>query len=88
MLVTIFVTTLVVGFPVEAASLFLSLVQTVVAIISLMDIKEGISMAISMLVVSGTHGVVRILVGGYLLLQVPSRFDPCPLRHIGGYLSG
>ena len=60
MLVTIFVTTLVVGFPVEAVSLFLTLVQTVVAIIGLMDIKEGISMAISMLVVSGTHGVVRI----------------------------
>ena len=40
-----------------------------------------------MLVASGTHGVVRILVGGYLLLQVPSRFDPCPLRHIEGYLS-
>ena len=37
-----------------------------------------------MLVASGTHGVVRILVGGYLLLQVPSRFDPCPLRHIRG----
>ena len=40
-----------------------------------------------MLVASGTHGVVRILVGGYLLLQVPSRFDSCPLRHIRGYLS-
>jgi len=49
---------------------------------------EGFSMVNRMLVASGTHGVVRILVGGYLLLQVPSRFDPCPLRHIGGYLSG
>ena len=62
-LVTVFVTALAAGFPVEAVSLFLTLVQTVVAIVSLMDFEEDNLMANSMLVVSGTHGVVRILVG-------------------------
>ena len=54
---------LVVGFPAKAVSLFLTLIQAVAAIMSLVDFEEGISMANSMLVVSGTHGVVRILVG-------------------------
>ena len=63
MLVTVFVMALVVGFPAKAVSLFLTLIQAVAAIMSLVDFEEGISMANSMLVVSGTHGVVRILVG-------------------------
>lgn len=88
MLVAVFITALVVGIPAEAVSLFLSLIQTVIAILGMINYEEGFSMVNGMLVASGTHGVVRILVGGYLLLQVPSRFEPCPLRHIEGYLSG
>lgn len=61
LLVAVFITALVVGIPVEAISLFLSLVQTIISIISLMDYEEGFSMTNSMLVVSGTHGVVRVL---------------------------
>ena len=63
LLVAVFVTALVVGIPFEAISLFLTLVQTIVAIFSSIDFEEGFSMTNSMLVVSGTHGVVRILVG-------------------------
>ena len=88
MLVAVFITALVVGIPAEAVSLFLSLIQTVIAFFGMINYEEGFSMVNGMLVASGTHRVVRILVGGYLLLQVPSRFEPCPFRHIEGYLSG
>ena len=87
-MVAVFITALAVGISAEAVSLFLSLIQTVIAIFSMINYEEGFSMVNRMLVASGTHGVVRILVGGYLLLQVPSRFNSCPLRHIEGYLSG
>ena len=58
-----FVTTLVVGIPIEVISLLLNLVQTIVAIFNWMKIEEAYDMMNSMLVDSGTHGVVRILWG-------------------------
>ena len=64
MLVAVFITALMVGIPIEAVSLFLSLIQTVIAIVSMSNYEEGFSMVNGMLVASGTHGVVRILVGG------------------------
>ena len=47
------------AFPVDVVSLFLTLVQTLIAVMDFVNIGEGIAMMTSMLVVSGTHGVVR-----------------------------
>ena len=57
------VTALVVGIPLDLVTLFLTLVQTLVAVTTLVNIEEDNDMANGLLVVSGTHGVVRILVG-------------------------
>ena len=51
------VTALVVGIPAEVVSLFLTLIQVLIAVMNLMDYKEGDPMANWELVVSGTHGV-------------------------------
>lgn len=51
------VTALVIGIPAEVVSLFLILIQVLIAIVNLMDYKEGDPMANWELVVSGTHGV-------------------------------
>ena len=83
-----YVTVLSAGIPTEVISLLLDLIQTAIAILNFMEYEEVFSMVNSMLVVSGTHGVVRILVGGHTLLQVPSRFKPCPLRHSEDYPEG
>ena len=79
---------LLAGIPTEVISLLLDLIQTAIAILSFMEYEEVFLMVNSMLVVSGTHGVVHILAGRHTLLQVPSRFKPCPLRHIEDYPSG
>ena len=61
MLVTIFTAALFADIPAEAMSLFFSFIQTIILIISLIDFEEEYSMANSLLVASGTHGVVLIL---------------------------
>jgi len=45
--------------PVDEISLFLTLVQTLIAIIDYVDFEEVINMTNSLLVECGTHGVVQ-----------------------------
>ena len=49
---------------IEHVSLLFTMIQTMVAIMDYLDFEGGIAMMTSMLVVSGTHGVVCILVEG------------------------
>ena len=49
---------------IEDVSLLFTMIQTMVAIMDYLDFEGGIAMMTSMLVVSGTHGVVCILVEG------------------------
>lgn len=56
-LVMVSVAAFVVGIPAEAVSLFLTLIQVLMAIMNLMDYEEGDPMANWALMVSGTHGV-------------------------------
>lgn len=58
MLVTIFTAAIFADVPAEVISLFFSFIQTIISIISLIDYEEECSMANSLLVASGTHGVV------------------------------
>ena len=51
------------GIPVDVVSLFMTLIQTLIAVMDFVNIGEGFSLANILTVVSGTHGVVRILVG-------------------------
>ena len=46
---------------IEDVSLLFTMIQTMVAIMDYLDFEGGIAMMTSMLVVSGTHGVVRVL---------------------------
>ena len=57
------VTALVVGIPLDLVTLFLTLVQTLVAVTTLVNIEEDNDMANGLLVVSGTHGVVQNQMG-------------------------
>jgi hypothetical protein len=50
-----------VGIPVEVVSLFFQLVQTLISVVNYVALKEDIAMTNSMLVDSGTHGVVQFL---------------------------
>ena len=47
------------GIPVDVVSLFMTLIQTLIAVMDFVNIGEGFSLAIILTVVSGTHGVVR-----------------------------
>ena len=62
-MVIVFLTALAVGIPFDLVSLYFSFVQTLCAVLTLVNIEEEHDMTNGLLVVSGTHGVVRILVG-------------------------
>lgn len=47
------------GIPVDVVSLFMTLIQTLIAVMDFVNIGEGFSLANILTVVSGTHGVVR-----------------------------
>ena len=47
------------GIPLDVVSLFMSLIQTLIAVMDFVNIGEGFSLANILTVVSGTHGVVR-----------------------------
>lgn len=47
------------GIPVDVVSLFMTLIQTLIAVMDFVSIGEGFSLANILTVVSGTHGVVR-----------------------------
>lgn len=57
MLIIVFCTMLFTGVPLELVSLFLSFIQTIIAVLSL---KEEFVLGNRFLVESGTHGVVQI----------------------------
>ena len=47
------------GIPVDVVSLFMTLIQALIAVMDFVNIGEGFSLANILTVVSGTHGVVR-----------------------------
>ena len=47
------------AFPVDVVALFLTQVQTLIAVMDFVNIGEGFSWTNILLVASGTHGVVR-----------------------------
>ena len=60
MLVAAVLTALWVEIPVDWISLYITLVQTLLAVLTFVDVEEEHSMKNRLLVVSGTHGVVQI----------------------------
>ena len=59
MLVIVFLTALAVGIPFDLVSLYFTLVQTLVTIMTFAKVEEEHDMTNGLLVVSGTHGVVQ-----------------------------
>lgn len=59
MLVVVFCLTLLIGIPLDLASLYFALVQAVFTCLAFVDNKEEHGMKNSFLVASGTHGVVQ-----------------------------
>ena len=60
LLVAAILTTLWVGFPVDLISLYLTFVQTLIGVMTFVNVEEEYSMTNRLLVVSGTHGVVQV----------------------------
>lgn len=59
LLVAVILTTLAVGIPIDLVSLYLTFVQTFVAVMTFVNVEEEHSMTNGLLVVGGTHGVVQ-----------------------------
>ena len=60
LLVAAILTIIWVGIPVDLISLYLTFVQTLIAVMTFVDLEEKHSMTNRLLVVSGTHGVVQV----------------------------
>lgn len=54
-----FLVTLIAGIPFDLASPYFTFVQTLVSIVTLVDLEEEHDMTNGSMVVSGTHGVVQ-----------------------------
>ena len=59
LLVIAFLTALAAGIPFDLVSLSLTFVQTLIAVMTFVNVEEEHDMTNSFLVVSGTHGVVQ-----------------------------
>lgn len=86
-MITVFILAIASNIPIDLASLYLTLIQTLLAVVTVINSEEVNEMKNSILVVSGTHGVVHACwdINWY---QVPSGFESRPLRYPEVILNG
>ena len=60
LLVAVVLTIVLIGIPFDLISLYLTLVQTLIAVMDFVRVEEEYDMKNRLLVVSGTHGVVQV----------------------------